>query len=122
MTTLSHRDSPDWPTLIPTIQDEVGRARRLLGENASPNLAIADQAAQALCQASDALMSVLLEYGVETPLGWRLHQLRSRLDAHLLAARALADADAVGAVIRVLRRSLDLLEPELESLSADAWR
>jgi hypothetical protein len=109
----------DW---MPTLQDQLGRARHLLGENAAPNRATVDQAGQALRQASDALMGVLMEFGVETPVGWRLHQLRSRLDAHLLAASALADADAVDAVISVLRRSLDVVGPELEALSADVTR
>jgi|HubBroStandDraft_1064217.scaffolds.fasta_scaffold264487_2 hypothetical protein len=119
MTTVRYRGpAPDW---LPTLQDQLGRARNLLGENASPSLATADQAGQALRQASDALMAVLLECGVETPLGWRLHQLRSRLDSHLLAASALADADAWDAVISVLRRSLDFIGPELEALSTGAW-
>ncbi len=109
----------DW---VPSLQDQVARARDLLGENTAPDRATADQAGQALRQASDALMTVLLEFGVETPLGWRLHQLRSRLDAHLLAASALADADAVAAVIRVLRRSLDFIGPELDALSTDSVR
>jgi hypothetical protein len=104
---------------MPSLQDQLDRARQLLGENASPSAATIDQAGQALGQASDALMAVLLEFGVETPLGWRLHQLRSRLDAHLLAASALADADAGGAVLSVLRRTLDFIGPELEALSAD---
>jgi hypothetical protein len=104
----------DW---MPTVQDQLGRARHLLGENASPDVATADQAGQALRQASDALMAVLMEFGVATPLGWRLHQLRSRLDSHLLAASALADADAWDAVLRVLRRSLDIIGAELEALS-----
>jgi hypothetical protein len=109
-------------TWMPTIQDQLDRARLLLGENAAPDLASADQAGQALRQASDALMAVLLALGVDTPLGWRLHQLRSRLDSHLLAASALADADAVDAVISVLRRSLDVIGPELEALSTDFTR
>jgi len=118
MTTVRDRGpAPDW---LPTLQGQLGRARVLLGEKASPTLADADQAGQALRQASDALMTVLSELGVETPVGWRLHQLRSRLDAHLLAASALADADAVDAVVRVLRRSLDFIGPELEALSTGA--
>jgi hypothetical protein len=104
----------DW---MPTLQDQLDRARHLLGGNASPTPGAADQAGQALRQASDALMAVFLEFGVETPLGWRLHQLRSRLDAHLLAASALAEADAQEAVIIVLRRSLDVIGPELKALS-----
>jgi hypothetical protein len=107
--------SVDW---MPTLQDQVGRARHLLGENTSPDLATADEAGRALRQASDALMAVLLEFGLDTPLGWRLHQLRSRLDSHLLAASALADANALDAVLRVLRRSLDFVGPELEALAA----
>jgi hypothetical protein len=114
MTTVQDRDpARQW---MPTLQDQVGRARQLLGENTSPSLAAADQAGQALREASDALMAVLLQFGVETPLGWRLHQLRSRLDAHLLAASALADADAGAAVVSMLRRSIDLIDPELEKL------
>jgi len=120
MTTVQNRGSmPNW---LPGVEDPLGRARNLLGENASPSLATADQAGQALRQASDALMAVLAEFGVDTPLGWRLHELRSRLDSHLLAASALADADALGAVITVLRRSLDFIGPELEALSTDAWQ
>ncbi|HEX3425074.1 MAG TPA: hypothetical protein VHT30_03015 [Acidimicrobiales bacterium] len=118
MTTVRDRGpAPDW---LPTLQGQLGRARDLLGRNASPNLADADRAGQALRQTSDALTAVLLECGVETPLGWRLHQLRSQLEAHLLAASALADADAVDAVINVLRRSLDLVGPELEALAGGA--
>jgi hypothetical protein len=119
MTTVRDRGpAPDW---LPSLQDPLERARDLLGDDAAPSLATAAQVGLALRQASDALMAVLLEYGVETPLGWRLHQLRSRLDSHLLAARALADADARGAVITMLRRSLDFIGPELEALSTDAW-
>jgi hypothetical protein len=114
MTTL---DAP-W---MPNLQDQLGRARQLLGENAAPSPASAGEAGQALREASDALMAVLVECGVQTPLGWRLHQLRSRLDAHLLAASALADADADDAVISVLRRSLDFIGPELDALSADLF-
>jgi hypothetical protein len=125
MTTVWHRNAaevvPAWvPTLIPTVEDQLDRARQILGENARPSRASADEAIQALRQASDALMAVLLEYGVETPLGWRLHQLRSRLDSHLLAANALAEADALDAVTSVLRRTLSFIGPELEALSADA--
>ena len=109
----------DW---MPPLQVQLGRARHFLGGNGAPNLEDADQAGQALRQASDALMAALLDIGVETPLGWRVHQLRSRLDAHLLAASALADADAREAVVSVLRRSLDVIGPELEALSADARR
>jgi hypothetical protein len=117
MTTVRARGpAPDW---LPGLQDQLGRARHLLGENASPDLADADQAGQALRQASDSLMVVLGQFGVETPLGWRLHQLRSRLDANLLAASALADADAVEAVITVLRRSLEFIGPELDALGFD---
>ncbi len=107
---------------MPTLQDLLGRARQLLGENGDPGPAGAVEAAQALRQASDALLAVLLECGVQTPLGWRLHQLRSRLDAHLLAASALADADAGDAVVSVLRRSLDFIGPELDALTADLIR
>jgi hypothetical protein len=103
----------DW---MPTLEDEVGRARHFLRENTAPDVTATDQAGQALRHASDALMAILGEFGVGTPVGWRLHQLRSRLDAHLLAASALADADAPEAVVSVLRRSLDLIGPELEAL------
>lgn len=117
MTTVRDRGpAPDW---LPTLQGQLVRARDLLG-GASPNRADADRAGQALRQTSDALSAVLLECGVETPLGWRLHHLRSQLEAHLLAASALADADAGDAVINVLRRSLDLVEPELEALGSAA--
>jgi len=117
MTTVRDRGpAPDW---LPTLQSQLGQARHLLGEAGAPGLAAADQAGQALRQASDALMAVLEEFGVETPLGRRLHELRSRLDAHLLAASALADADAMDAVISVLRRSLDMIGPELDALSTD---
>lgn len=116
MTTVWDRDTAGW---IPTLQDQVGRARHFLWESATPGAAAADEAERALRQTSDALMGLLVEFGVETPLGWRLHQLRSRLDAHLLAASALADADANEAVVSVLRRSLDLIGPELDALSAD---
>ncbi len=116
MTTVFDRGArPDW---VPTVQDQLGRARQFLEENAPPTLANADQAGEALRQASDALMVVLSEFGVETPLGWRLHQLRSGLDAHLLAARALAEANAQDAVVSMLRRSLDFVGPELDALSS----
>jgi len=116
MTTVwSAGQAPQW---MPTLQDHLGRARHLLGENTAPSLAAADQAGEALRQASDALMAVLVELGVETPLGWRLHQLRSSLDSHLLAASTLADADVPDAVVTVLRRSLALVEPELEALGS----
>lgn len=119
MTTVWDRDATGW---IPTLQDQLGRARHLLGENATPGVAAADAAEQALREASEALMTLLAELGVDSPLGWRLHQLRSRLDAHLLAADALADADANEAVVSVLRRSLDLVGPELEALLVDGRR
>ncbi|MDQ6614607.1 MAG: hypothetical protein M3083_07650 [Actinomycetota bacterium] len=118
MTTVWDR-GPAW-YWMPTLQDQLGRARHLLWENGPPGLAAADEATKALRQASDALTAVLLEFGVETPRGWRLHQLRSRLDAHLLAASALADADAGEAVISVLRRSLEFIGPELEAILPDA--
>jgi hypothetical protein len=111
--------SPAW---MPTLQGELGRVRELLGENAAPLSASAEEAAQALRQASDALMAGLLESGLDTELGWRLHQLRSRLDAHLLAASALADAQAAEGVVSVLRRALSFIEPELQALSTDASR
>ncbi|MGH9126125.1 MAG: hypothetical protein ACRDZ8_15590 [Acidimicrobiales bacterium] len=121
MTTLGDRRSVAPPEWLPPLQHQIERARFLLcegGENSSPHPARAGQAEQALRQASEGLVVALDTLGVETPIGWRLHQLRSRLDAHLLAASALADADAGNAMISVLRRSLDLLGPELEALAA----
>jgi hypothetical protein len=101
---------------LPTLSDQLDRARQTLGEKGAPEAAAADQAEQALRQASDALVALMSEYGLDSAVGWRLHQLRSQLDAHLLAASALADADAGPAVISMLRRSLDLIDPELEKL------
>ena len=111
--------SPGW---MPTLQGELGRVRALLGENGGPVSASAEEAVQALRQASDALMAGLLESGLDTELGWRLHQLRSRLDAHLLAVSALADAQAAEGVVSVLRRALSFIEPELQALRSDASR
>ncbi len=115
--------TPEWmPTLQDHLQDQLSRARQLLGENAAPTATCADQAGQALRQTSDALMSAMVRIGVETPVGWRLHQLRSRLESHLLAASALAEADAQDAVVSVLRRTLQFIGPELEALSTDVLR
>jgi hypothetical protein len=104
---------------LPTLEGQLARARQMLGEKGDPGAAAADQAGHALREASDALMAILGECGVETPLGWRLHQLRSRLDAHLLAASALADADVPDAVVAVMRRSIELVTSELEELPRD---
>jgi hypothetical protein len=104
---------------LPTLEGQLARARQMLGEKGDPGAAAADQAGHALREASDALMAILAECGVETPLGWRLHQLRSRLDAHLLAASALADAEVPDAVVAVMRRSIELVTSELEELPRD---
>ena len=101
---------------LPTLEAQLERARQMLGEKGDPGAAAADEAGHVLRDASDALMAILGEYGVETPLGWRLHQLRSRLDAHLLAASALADADVPDAVVAVMRRSIAMVTSELEAL------
>ena len=63
-------------------------------------------------------MTVLVGRGVDTPLGWRLHNLRNRLDAHLLAADALRDAEAPDAVITVLRRTVGFVGIDLQTLLA----
>jgi len=93
----------------------------------APALAPADLEPQAIEQAwhtlsiaSDELVALLVLCGIETPLGWRLHDLRSRLDAHLLAADALRDADAPEAAVSVLHRTVDFVGNELETLFADA--
>jgi hypothetical protein len=102
---------------MPTLHEQLERARQFLWENGAPTAEGVARADHALRQASDALMAGLSEFGVDTPPGWRLHQLRSRVEAHLLAASALADADAPDAVVRVLRQSLALIGPELEILA-----
>lgn len=79
-----------------------------------------EQAWRSLSVASDELVALLLLCGIETPLGWRLHSLRSRLDAHLLAADALRDADAPEAAASVLHRTVDFVGNELETLFAGA--
>lgn len=106
----------DW---VPTLQDRLVRARSLL-EASDP--AAAEEAGQALRQASDALTEILLESGLDTPFAWRLHELRNRLDAHLLAVSALADAEAVRGMVTMLRRTLSFIGPELDALSADVTR
>jgi hypothetical protein len=78
-----------------------------------------DQACEALTVASENLLVIVTGCGLETPLGRRLHELRSRLDAHLLAASALKEADAGGAVVSVLRRSVDFVGLEMERLLSD---
>jgi len=107
-----------WAAGIADLQDHLDQARSILGAWAEPGLAAVDQACRALSAASDDLMTVLVGCGVETPLGWRLHNLRNRLDAHLLAADALRDAEAPDAVITVLRRTVDFVGIDLDTLLA----
>jgi len=115
MTALWERGADtDW---LAEFNDQLCRARVILGEKTTPVVITAARAQQALRVASDALVSAQEELGVDTPLGWRLLQLRSRLESHLLAASDLADADRLDSVVNVLRRSLDAIEPEVEALS-----
>jgi hypothetical protein len=81
-----------------------------------------DQACKALTAASENLLVMVTGCGLDTPLGRRLHDLRSRLDAHLLAASALQEADAGGAVVSVLRRSVDFVGLEMQRLLSDRPR
>lgn len=96
------------------LDELVARARSLLANQ--PGESNVDEADEVLGLASSSLMTILVDCGVETPLGWRLHQLRSRLDAHLLAASALREADAGDAAASVLRRSVDFVALELVAL------
>jgi hypothetical protein len=111
---------------LEALQGEVREAQALLDGPASA-LASADLEQQAidrawntLSGASEELVALLALCGIETPLGWRLHDLRSRLDAHLLAADALRDADVPEAAVSILYRTVDFVGNELETLFADA--
>ena len=107
-----------WAAGIADLQGHLDQARSILDARTEPGSAALDQACRALGAASDELMTVVVCCGVGTPLGWRLHDLRNRLDAHLLAADAFRDADAPDAVITVLRRTVDFVGVDLQTLSA----
>ncbi len=111
---------------IAALRGDVRNAQAMLG---APPPALADrdleplaidQAWHTLSGASDELVALLVLCGIETPLGWRLHDLRSRLDAHLLAVDALRDADAPEAAVSVLHRTVNFVGSELELLFTDA--
>ncbi|MDP9075148.1 MAG: hypothetical protein M3N98_13490 [Actinomycetota bacterium] len=115
-------DGVGWAVGLVELQEHVAQARSALDTRSRPGLAAIDQACCALNAASDNLSAALVGCGVGTPLGLRLHHLRNRLDAHLLAADALRDADAPEAVVTVLRRTVDFVGVDLEALFAEALR